>query len=1147
MKRSGGQPPISRWMGQVPEHAKVPHEVVVSTQGSSNAELIANLEKHLQQHVNTPNMSIKRLHFSGFQEATSDNEKGVKWGDDSHRHEESGASLLKRLSESTASRQRALDAASSPQYDGVPSSIAALLKRRAETVQRGLVNQQETTSSKESATEFNSKKWYYIQRDAPSGVNSELLKTPMKGPMGPTSSPFSKVSNSGTSNDDALSFDSTSRTPQRSIPAYDTMAVQEQLRQEFWSLPTRMSVSCECHPRQISFMAIYLFSERQRKLATLMQGGSGGDGDSTHQQHHPLPHASFADIAATASRMPSYDSYKSQSGSSNDFMQRRGSVYTNSIADLAAALGRIANTTVHPHQILHLNPKPTPRLTNTFSLMDAFPSSAASHRSSQNSAPSDDYFKPLQNLAQCDNFVYLICDLCDDGQQSAPVGNTDFEARLPRNSSRVAALLENRGINPKRFHNEMDDLPLPHQPQADYNAIRAVGAHAGSLRYDATIPMDHVGSQFGGDGERQYYPNSASVGKRKFEDQPTYNTSNSIEGAGVGNNVSRHAPVHEQALLRNRHDSPRGISSSPRHERNAVIAAHFPETISNNRNIQGLAQGRNGLRMDDDSYAHTNNNNTGGRTPQYHSHQQGVVASDGRRGDYPTLMEKAQSSTLTADFRPQLAVESRFKYHPTSIHSQFDYEGERSGTSDATHHNTLHNVNNNNNDSNNNAVANVHRRMTGDLELVPRLRSPPAPASLSAPTGRLSPRSQRRALIQIALRQVYGSTPLAEAYFTSDIMIKVTSEAVSRFMKEVYPVDTQMALNFPLSKHHAAHLTRVVHDVVNDWAPAVLGSSDSEKSGLLARNELERAAALAQYKRKHGDFHEERAPSEEVEGKPDPNLSSPQAPVRVVDQSHWVDPDVDSPQTGNNNSKHFNGQLGQRYVHPPVEELGKRRQLFVADPRWEPEARRLVVYATCSADIFDGTSEAFSLSKNVGKNGVRPPFRWWLRTGHRDAVGGVSEDLCLDGLIDLGIATMHVVTRTAPITLCLEINLNPEHNFTIIEAAIQKRVSANGKGNQSLFSASNSTEWNIAQKTKAAKIHFDEIHRVLINRYLKASNPAVVRGGLPYTVGCEIFDRNADTLFRAEKTFTIPKNAGLEISEEDLLKRIAELRYVTYA
>eukprot|EP00658_Telonema_sp_P-2_P068557 TRINITY_DN57492_c0_g1_i2.p1 TRINITY_DN57492_c0_g1~~TRINITY_DN57492_c0_g1_i2.p1 ORF type:complete len:143 (+),score=18.29 TRINITY_DN57492_c0_g1_i2:265-693(+) len=142
---------------------------------------------------------------------------------------------------------------------------------------------------------------------------------------------------------------------------------------------------------------------------------------------------------------------------------------------------------------------------------------------------------------------------------------------------------------------------------------------------------------------------------------------------------------------------------------------------------------------------------------------------------------------------------------------------------------------------------------------------------------------------------------------------------------------------------------------------------------------------------------------------------------------------------------------------------------------------------------------------------------------------------------------MHVVTRTAPITLCLEINLNPEHNFTIIEAAIQKRVSANGKGTQSLFAASNSTEWNIAQKTKAAKIHFDEIHRVLINRYLKASNPAVVRGGLPYTVGCEIFDRNADTLFRAEKTFTIPKNAGLEISEEDLLKRIAELRSVTYA
>eukprot|EP00658_Telonema_sp_P-2_P068556 TRINITY_DN57492_c0_g1_i1.p1 TRINITY_DN57492_c0_g1~~TRINITY_DN57492_c0_g1_i1.p1 ORF type:complete len:113 (+),score=26.41 TRINITY_DN57492_c0_g1_i1:265-603(+) len=81
---------------------------------------------------------------------------------------------------------------------------------------------------------------------------------------------------------------------------------------------------------------------------------------------------------------------------------------------------------------------------------------------------------------------------------------------------------------------------------------------------------------------------------------------------------------------------------------------------------------------------------------------------------------------------------------------------------------------------------------------------------------------------------------------------------------------------------------------------------------------------------------------------------------------------------------------------------------------------------------------------------------------------------------------MHVVTRTAPITLCLEINLNPEHNFTIIEAAIQKRVSANGKGTQSLFAASNSTEWNIAQKTKAAKIHFDEIHRVLINQYLKA-------------------------------------------------------------
>ena len=1044
----GGNHKVSRWATHVPHDQKVlPPETVISIECSSTAELITNLESFLVGKLQLTNLTIRRLHFTGFHHSRL----VTNLKDDSLTHRQNvtpnrkyasfGDSLLGRLSTTKSS------ARNDEQLEAVPASIANLLRQRGEVAPKRQSGSTDWAVEGSEATghRFQGDRWYHVNRDGlPASVEEEAV-VPMRGGE-VRSTPLFK-----------------GPAAQGEEGAYSGMAMQERLREEFWALPTEMTACYEAQPRQISFVAIFLFSERQRKFATLMQTR----GEGKEESHYPLPPASFVD-RVTSGAMPSHDSYGAHNSVARELMERRGSVYTNSISDMAAALSQIGNTKVQPHQILYLNPRPVARL-------------AISAQFGALQQPSDDVFRPLVNLSLCDNFVYIICDVCDDGTHSderTPQPTAlPFDPRRPLNAPRMAAFFEERGIDSRRFLDGVNDLDAAY---ADTLGIRAVGAHSGSLRPDSTLPIDYVGTQFLDSNVPRYYPNSNSVVKQKYGDQPSYHTSSA--GASNGLNVSGHAPVHEQPLLRQRHASPRGISSSPRHDRNAIIASYFP---SPNTHHQSTHQLSSPLTQGD----------RGGADGFW-------SALD--KIDHSDLAKRAEKYTFTSDFQPQMAVESRFKNHPNSIRAVYDYDGERGGKVDAAE------------------VSSVKERIAGDLRLVPKLVSPPAPASLSAPQGRLSPRSERRALIQLALRLVYMSSPVAETYFTSDVMIKVTGQAVSRFMKETYPTDTKMALKFPLSSRHQEHLTRVVHEVVNEWAPMVLGSSFGEKGGLFAKDQLERAAAVAAYKKKHGDFIEELAP-ERGDGV---DYDSPQAvPARIVDQSDWLEPAV-----------------GDATGRP---DYLSRRQLFVAEPRWDPSSKKLVVYATCSCDIFDGTSEAFSISKNAGKHGVRPPFRWWLRTGSRVA-GGVSEDLCLNSMVDLGIATMYVVTRTAPITLCLELDLNPEHNFTVIEAAVQKRVNAGGHKTPSFFSAATPQIWEAAQRTTASRQHFDQLHRVLVNRYLSSVSPSLIREGLPYTLGCEVFDRNTDSLFRVEKTFTVPKRAGLEIADEELLKRIAELRAVPY-
>lgn len=149
--------------------------------------------------------------------------------------------------------------------------------------------------------------------------------------------------------------------------------------------------------------------------------------------------------------------------------------------------------------------------------------------------------------------------------------------------------------------------------------------------------------------------------------------------------------------------------------------------------------------------------------------------------------------------------------------------------------------------------------------------------------------------------------------------------------------------------------------------------------------------------------------------------------------------------------------------------------LILAKPFFDAQTKRLLVYATVGIDIFDGPSAAIHQSSRpyyataagasgavVGgstsprraatKNGAvishlgqlttstaTIPFRWFLRTTKAHFNDAPSKELPIDTFFALGIAKTHILSYTVPITVNLELNLDPEEDWSHIGSG-QERV-----------------------------------------------------------------------------------------------------------
>eukprot|EP00744_Colponema_vietnamica_P020027 GILI01028411.1.p1 GENE.GILI01028411.1~~GILI01028411.1.p1 ORF type:complete len:607 (-),score=71.13 GILI01028411.1:52-1725(-) len=289
--------------------------------------------------------------------------------------------------------------------------------------------------------------------------------------------------------------------------------------------------------------------------------------------------------------------------------------------------------------------------------------------------------------------------------------------------------------------------------------------------------------------------------------------------------------------------------------------------------------------------------------------------------------------------------------------------------------------------------------------------------------------------------------PFAVKTFTETELSQLTRDTVLKFQKNRED-QTAYPLRFPLNHTNAAELRSIADDVCK---AAKIIKDEAEKQQSDA--ELQAAHITAggngfsvKYNAKD-PYHLSSTPS--TRANLDPQI---RAALEVRERGELED------------AHRLSGTGGIitpfERAQPVITEDSPRyaKRVVMADPQWDPVSRRLAVYATTSVDIFGGSSEAIAkaardyfvsgrgpiATQTQKGNKGPPPFRWFLRTGQnkpstKDSVA-LSEDIGLDALLDLGIATIHVITRVTPITFSLELDLDPERDFKVLEDAYEKRL-----------------------------------------------------------------------------------------------------------
>lgn len=341
-------------------------------------------------------------------------------------------------------------------------------------------------------------------------------------------------------------------------------------------------------------------------------------------------------------------------------------------------------------------------------------------------------------------------------------------------------------------------------------------------------------------------------------------------------------------------------------------------------------------------------------------------------------------------------------------------------------------------------------RASGASSPARRLQTP-APASTSAQYGHsyltataaANDGEERRLLIQAALQ--LSMTCAHKHMFPTTSLVTMVPEIVTKFRAE-YAVG--VPIRFPLSARDLAALGRIVNDCLEYYARS-------------------RPDLLLPTSRTFGVL-DSASPRRSRDGSP--NFSE-------FDAAPPLEPDIPP--------------LAGQVAHATSD----LRALVLARPQFDAASKRLVVFATVGVDLFGSGSAALNQTNQPyyqqrGVEHAPMPFRWFLRTA-RTSFSQQSVELPIDTFFALGIAKTFVLSYDVPITIGLEVLLDPQQDFSFIAEGME---------------------------------------RVLVHRWRGGGVSSVFEEGQPYVVGIEIRHRetpqSSDRAVQAVQSFVIPVDSG---------------------
>ncbi len=315
----------------------------------------------------------------------------------------------------------------------------------------------------------------------------------------------------------------------------------------------------------------------------------------------------------------------------------------------------------------------------------------------------------------------------------------------------------------------------------------------------------------------------------------------------------------------------------------------------------------------------------------------------------------------------------------------------------------------------------------------------------------LTERSQRRMLIQLAMQHLMRHP--RRDYFPTAALVRLTSNIVAEFQRRYEPRGAPVRL--PLGRYDEELLAAVCNDCMR--AEVAL---DTGTPGFIL-------AQKATGSRRGPVFDEVS-----------------------LEQPGYI-PDVPPMSTA------------KARPPPPGGSI-----LVLTKPQLDMHRKRLLVYATIGVDIFDNAVAAAAAKNKDRSYKSSPtdlPYRWFLRTGPEQMLSS-SREVSLEALFGLGVAESYILSYSVPITVALELDLDPSRDFHEVEHHV----------------------------------------KTLVHRYRAGGNvPQPLQEGAQYTVGIEICRRDVSgegQRVTAVQTFVIPVSSGVGALTREELRDILNPR-----